>query len=210
MILQSFLFSFSYSFRILYCFVPILDPPECRNHEVLTDPNRHCSYGESWRSDDSLKKGWYRFQSSLYTRMVDSCIPRRTCSTARPGWLQGSLPSLQDGIVRERCALMDLISAVTREFRFAWENAWKGFMCMSCFSRPANRLATAQKSEPTNSLANFPTTSGCYSFVPFGGPPDCRNHNAKRRRLTLLLWRRLEIRRLPQEGLVPIDHEKQN
>lgn len=90
---------FSFSFSTFYSFVPFLDAPECRNFSVLSEPNRHYSYGIGWKSDSFLKKGWYRFQSPLYTRMIDNCIAIRNCSTIRTGWLNGTLPSIENGIV---------------------------------------------------------------------------------------------------------------
>ena len=92
---------FSYSFLSLSCY---LDAPECRDYDVLSEPDRHQSYGRNNLSDSSLTPGWYRFQSSSYTRMIDSCIPHHRCSTGITGWLKGGQPAFEDGIVaREAC-----------------------------------------------------------------------------------------------------------
>ena len=94
-------FMFSYSFLSLSCY---LDAPECRDYDVLSEPDRHQSYGRNNLSDSSLTPGWYRFQSSSYTRMIDSCIPHHRCSTGITGWLKGGQPAFEDSIVaREAC-----------------------------------------------------------------------------------------------------------
>jgi len=81
-----------------------IDAPECRDYDVLSEPDRHQSYGRGGYSDGSLAPSWYRFQSSSYTRMIDSCIPHHRCLTDMPGWLNGGQPTLEDGIVvREAC-----------------------------------------------------------------------------------------------------------
>ena len=80
------------------------DAPECRDYDVLSESSRHPSYGRGTNSDSSLAPGWYRFQSSSYTRMIDSCIPVHRCLTNMPGWLNEGQPTLEDGIVlREAC-----------------------------------------------------------------------------------------------------------
>ncbi|KAL9962332.1 hypothetical protein ACROYT_G031425 [Oculina patagonica] len=78
--------------------------PECHQYAVLSEPGRHRSYGRGGNSDVSLVPGWYRFQSSAYTKMLDTCISHHRCLTDITGWLNGAHPSLRDGIVnREAC-----------------------------------------------------------------------------------------------------------
>ena len=48
--------------------------------------------------------GWYRFQSSSYTKMLDQCVSPRKCLTVVTGFLNGLHPLIEDGIVdREAC-----------------------------------------------------------------------------------------------------------
>ena len=95
-------------FTILFIFfvcVPIhAVAPECHQYVVLSEPDRHRSYGRGGNSDGSLVPGWYRFQSSSYTKMLDTCISHHRCLTDITGWLNGAHPILEDGIVtREAC-----------------------------------------------------------------------------------------------------------
>ena len=99
---SSILPHFIHSFGTFYSFVPFLDAPECRNFSVLSDPGRYYCKGRN--SDIFLKKGWYRFQSRLYTRMLDSCKAGRGYWRFWKGWLNGTLPLIENGIVeREVC-----------------------------------------------------------------------------------------------------------
>ncbi|KAL9962337.1 hypothetical protein ACROYT_G031431 [Oculina patagonica] len=79
-------------------------PTECKHYSVLSEPERHQNYGRGNNSDSSLIPGWYRFQSTYYTKMLNRCIPHHRCLTDITGWLNSTHPSLEDGIVtREVC-----------------------------------------------------------------------------------------------------------
>ena len=74
------------------------------NYSVLSEPGRHTSFGRGENSDRSLVSGWYRFQSSSYTKMLDQCVSPRKCLTVITGFLNGLHPLIEDGIVdREAC-----------------------------------------------------------------------------------------------------------
>ena len=74
------------------------------NYSVLSEPGRHTSFGRGGNSDRSLVSGWYRFQSSSYTKMLDQCVSPRKCLTVITGFLNGLHPLIEDGIVdREAC-----------------------------------------------------------------------------------------------------------
>ena len=76
----------------------------CTNYTVLSEPDRHTSYGRGGNSDASLVPGWYRFQSGSYTKMLDYCVSHHRCRTDITGWLNGLHPSLEEGIVnRQAC-----------------------------------------------------------------------------------------------------------
>ena len=87
-----------------FCFFFYSAPPECSHYSVLNETDRYQSYGRGSKSDQALARGWYRFKSSSYSRMTDTCIDHHRCTTDITGWLNGALPSLEDGIVvREAC-----------------------------------------------------------------------------------------------------------
>ncbi|CAH3143665.1 unnamed protein product [Pocillopora meandrina] len=78
--------------------------PECLNHKVLSEPDRHISYGRGQKEDSSLIPGWYRFQSYLYEKMLNYSVGHHKCHSDLTGWLKGSHPSIENGIVdREVC-----------------------------------------------------------------------------------------------------------
>ena len=52
--------------------------------------------------DRSLPSGWYRFRGAAGTQMPTTCVGERRCSTHAPGWLNGTHPSVADGIVQAR------------------------------------------------------------------------------------------------------------
>ena len=80
---------------------------------TTTNPDRHSSYGKGRNSDaDSFNKGGYRFQSSFYKRMKDSCTRRCRCSPYPPGWLNGASPSLKNGFVARLVCILARITAV--------------------------------------------------------------------------------------------------
>ena len=49
-----------------------------------------------------LPEDWYRFSGAAGDRMPTSCVPKNRCGTHAPGWLNGSHPSVADGIVTRR------------------------------------------------------------------------------------------------------------
>ncbi|CAH3166280.1 unnamed protein product [Porites lobata] len=88
----------------------IRDAPQCRDYTVLTEPNRQQSFGYGSNSDNRLVPGWYRFQSSSYSRIVDNCIPIRKCSSDLTGWLNGEHPTFEDCIVRSEVCFHGLLN----------------------------------------------------------------------------------------------------
>ncbi|PFX27881.1 Pancreatic secretory granule membrane major glycoprotein GP2 [Stylophora pistillata] len=91
-------------------FVYRLVSKECKEYRVLQAPDRsiHHSYTPSAPCDIGLKPSWYRFQGRAGTAIANSCPSRFKCGTIVPGWLNGPLPSVQDGIVsRQICFHQD-------------------------------------------------------------------------------------------------------
>ncbi|XP_068103344.1 uromodulin-like [Hyperolius riggenbachi] len=79
-----------------------VDP--CFNYTVLNDPWRSPSSGEYWHCDSGLR-GWYRFKGAYDQQIPENCVSGYSCGTEKPMWMNGSHPSLSDGIVnRTACA----------------------------------------------------------------------------------------------------------
>ena len=96
------IFIYLYYYYSDYIFFTVL--VGCTNYTVLSEPDRHTSYGRGGNSDASLVPGWYRFQSGSYTKMLDYCVSHHRCHTDITGWLNGTHPSLEDGVVnRQAC-----------------------------------------------------------------------------------------------------------
>ena len=78
----------------------------CTNYEILNEADRAQGNAESPHNkfDRSLVTGWYRFQGAAGDRMPDKCVLMYRCGTKHPGWLNGTHPTVAEGVVtREVC-----------------------------------------------------------------------------------------------------------
>ncbi|XP_048765393.2 adhesion G-protein coupled receptor F3-like isoform X7 [Ostrea edulis] len=90
-----------------------LDP--CSNsfeYTILTDDGYRSAACPSSISnhlcDSRLEEAWYRLQSSdesLYLRIPQACPSIRSCGTDNPIWMNGSYPSVEEGIVRKQMCI---------------------------------------------------------------------------------------------------------
>ena len=75
---------------------------ECSDYSTLSSRDRSFSYKLNASSplcgDETLPHGWYRFIKPAGTGLVASCPTTEGCGTNVPGWLNGSLPLVLDGI----------------------------------------------------------------------------------------------------------------
>ena len=78
----------------------------CNNYTVLSKEDRgqgHIVINSNYRCDrDDLVPGWYRFQGAAGDRMADKCVPAYHCGTEYPGWLNGTHPTVSEGVVTRR------------------------------------------------------------------------------------------------------------
>ena len=84
---------------------------ECSNYGFLNESNRAMTYVSSSIGNlcDSALSGWYRFSGEAGTQMADSCPKIHHCSTDSPGWLNGTHPTVAEGIVQRKvCFLQHL------------------------------------------------------------------------------------------------------
>ncbi|XP_048581064.1 uncharacterized protein LOC5514282 isoform X3 [Nematostella vectensis] len=88
---------------------PPTTPPvvnECRNYKVLNSKDR--AQGEprgnvlKCDKNDIPSKGWYRFSGAAGDRMPTHVVPVHRCGTHAPGYLNGSNPSVAEGIVSRK------------------------------------------------------------------------------------------------------------
>ncbi|XP_078095408.1 uncharacterized protein LOC144510056 [Mustelus asterias] len=75
----------------------------CVDHAVLNQPWRSMDCNERGCSgpkcDDKLRQGWYRFQSFGGWQIPETKVTEGHCSTKATGWLEGSHPTMEQGIV---------------------------------------------------------------------------------------------------------------
>ena len=79
---------------------------ECSNYKTIDSADRSADFLTSGTPvcDHGLSGGWYRFVGDAGTRMPTECIPRNHCGTRAPGWMNGTHPKIQEGVVsRQVC-----------------------------------------------------------------------------------------------------------
>ena len=81
-----------------------LEEDGCANYTVLSEADRAQGNAESphSKSDEDLVTGWYRFQGAAGDRMPDKCVLMYRCGTVFPGWLNGSHPTVAEGVVTRK------------------------------------------------------------------------------------------------------------
>ena len=77
---------------------------ECSSYILNNETDRGvlASQVGSIKCDWGLVTGWYRFNSTAGTRMPTTCVSRYKCNTHATGWLNGTHPIPQEGIVNRR------------------------------------------------------------------------------------------------------------
>ena len=86
----------------MYCrFFPL----ECLNYQAITTQNgRKNTYVSTTAICDNNLLGWHRFEAATGTKMPTSCVPNNRCNTHATGWLNGSHPTVAEGLVtRQVC-----------------------------------------------------------------------------------------------------------
>ena len=86
-------------------------PAECNSttYIELNETNRYWSYDDGSSayycdSDTIVSDKWYRFTGAAGTMMAPYCIPKRTCNTYQPLWLNGAHPSVvYQSVARTAC-----------------------------------------------------------------------------------------------------------
>ena len=73
-------------------------------YTVLNDADRAQgnTLQNNLKCDNNLITGWYRFQGAAGDRMPDQYVLRYRCGTEHPGWLDGTHPTVAEGVVTRR------------------------------------------------------------------------------------------------------------
>jgi len=76
----------------------------CLNYKTLSESDRNKNFLNQsvLKCDRSLPRAWYRFVGAAGKQMPTQCVPRYHCGTHAAGWLNGSHPTMAQGIVHRR------------------------------------------------------------------------------------------------------------
>ncbi|KAL9967107.1 hypothetical protein ACROYT_G025275 [Oculina patagonica] len=86
---------------VLFAVIHMVDG--CKNYTVLSEADR--AQGNAVKIDScdgDLVTGWYRFQGAPGDRMPDTCVLQYRCGTESPGWLNGTHPTVAEGVVTRK------------------------------------------------------------------------------------------------------------
>ena len=73
-------------------------------YRELNDARRKVTYAavRPYKCDDSIIPGWYRMVEPAGKRIPTKCPGNTMCGTARPGWMNGVHPAVEDGVVSRK------------------------------------------------------------------------------------------------------------
>jgi len=79
----------------------LLQVDGCTNYTILSEADRAQGNAQPHfdRNDSGLVTGWYRFQGAAGDRMPDKRVLKYHCGTENPGWLNGTHPTVAEGVV---------------------------------------------------------------------------------------------------------------
>ncbi|XP_048577990.1 pancreatic secretory granule membrane major glycoprotein GP2-like [Nematostella vectensis] len=78
-------------------------PSECIDYTVLSEPDRNINYvNTDDKCDNSLGTKWYRFTGDGGTMLPTYEVPRLRCNSRASGYMNGTHPSLEEGIVSRK------------------------------------------------------------------------------------------------------------
>ena len=82
----------------------LLSVDGCIKYTTLSEADR--AVGNTLQNniscDNNLVTGWYRFQGAAGDRMPDKCVLMYRCGTYAPGWLNGTHPTVAEGVVTRK------------------------------------------------------------------------------------------------------------
>ena len=90
---------------------------ECSNYTFLNESDRAMTYAERSLGNlsDSKLSGWYRFSGGAGTQMAEACPKMYSCSTNSSGWLNGSHPTVAQGIVERKVCFSQRVSQFLKD-----------------------------------------------------------------------------------------------
>ena len=87
--------------KVLLCLLMCVFLGICQKNKELTAKKQSIKtyVDRSHCDDNSVTKGWYRFSGDAGAGMATSCAPMNYCGVSYPGWMNGSHPTADEGIV---------------------------------------------------------------------------------------------------------------
>ena len=81
----------------------------CTNYTVLSEEDRALGNAQPPhnRNDMGLVTGWYRFQGADGDRILDKCVFKNRCGTEYHLWLNGTHPTITEGVVTRTVCYSD-------------------------------------------------------------------------------------------------------
>ena len=85
---------------------------ECSKYTFLNESNRAMTYVNSRLGNllDSKLSGWYRFSGGSGTQIAEACPKMYSCNTKSSGWLNGTHPTVAEGIVQRIVCFLQRVS----------------------------------------------------------------------------------------------------
>ena len=66
--------------------------------------------------------GWYRLEGAAGDRIPDKCVLMSRCGTKHPGWLNGTLPTIAEGVVTRKVWFSGLTDCCWRSYMIKVKN----------------------------------------------------------------------------------------
>ncbi|KAM5151667.1 uromodulin-like [Mantella aurantiaca] len=151
----------------------------CSNHTVLNDAWRSTSntynnsgyYYYNWYHCDYSLSGWYRFKGEYDLQIPERCIPENSCGTYIPIWMNGSHPTVSDGVVNRKACSHWYDGCCTQSFNISVRMCPDGFYvyklqntpsCSSAYCTESNFNCSGKDCAPDEECRSVNGVYGCY------------------------------------------------
>ncbi|XP_040211797.1 uromodulin-like, partial [Rana temporaria] len=151
----------------------------CSTYTVLNDPWRSTSntynynYGDywyNWYHCDYGLSGWFRFKGEYDQQIPEHCVPRSSCGTTTPIWMNGSHPTGSDVIVDRTACSNYYDGCCTHPFNISVKMCPGGFYVYKLQSPPSCNFAYCTESIYNCSGVHCAPDEECRIV---GGVPGC-------------------------------------
>ena len=131
-------------------FLFLLQVNGCQNYSILDEAHRaqrNVLQLHQPCCDDKLVPGWYRFKEAVGDRMPDKCVSDFSSGTMPPGWLNGTHPTIADGVVTRTVCFRRIADCCS------WHEIIKVMNCSSYYVYELQKLTWCNRRYCGNALA---------------------------------------------------------